>query len=131
MARARLLANTILTAGLLVLPLRLAAQIQGNWTARFYRDRVELNVQTDLDGNGRRGWSNYGRTLDASAFTGLTGTTGRVSFTLRRPAGTFTFEGRSSASRASGSFDFEPNDAFASDLRRLGFDGVSDSELFV
>src|SRR5262245_12178320 len=132
MARARLLfANTILTAGLLVLPLQLTAQISGSWTARFYNDRVELNVQTDLDGNGRRGWSNYGRTLDASSFSGLTSTTGRVNFTLRRAAGTFTFEGRSSSSRASGSFDFEPNNTFASDLRRLGFDGVSDSELFV
>ena len=131
MGRTRFLANTIVTAGLLVLPLRLTAQISGSWTARFIGDRVELNVQTDLDSNGRRGWSNYGRTLDASTFTGLSNSTGRVNFTLRRAAGTFTFEGRSSSSRASGSFDFEPSRTFAADLRQLGFDGVTDAELFV
>jgi hypothetical protein len=122
----------IVTAALLLIPLQVSAQLQGSWTARFYGDRVELNVQTDLDGqNGRRGWSNYGRTIDASDFGGLSRTSGPVSFTLRRPAGTFTFEGRGSSSRASGSFDFEPNRAFAGDLRRLGFDGITDSQLFV
>jgi hypothetical protein len=122
----------LVTAALLVIPLQVSAQLQGSWTARFTGDRVELNVQTDLDWqNGRRGWSNYGRTIDASDFSGLSSTSGRVSFTLRRPAGTFTFEGRGSSSRASGSFDFEPNRAFANDLRQLGFDGITDSQLFV
>src|SRR6185369_9115403 len=125
--------SSLLLAGLLLAPGKVIAQIQGSWNAEFDGDRVHLNIRTDLDfESGRRsGWSNYGRTIDASSISGLSRSGGRLSFTLRRAAGTFTFEGRGNSDRASGSFEFQPNRTFANELGTIGFQGVTDANLLV
>jgi hypothetical protein len=107
-------------------------EISGSFTARVTGDQVHINFQTDLEWNRRRsGFSNYGRTIEASGLSRFDRTGSGVRFTLRRPAGTFTFEGRGSDERTSGWFEFEPNQAFAGQMARLGFAGLTPSELFV
>src|SRR6185369_9844726 len=125
--------SSLLLAGLLLAPGKVIAQMQGSWNAEFDGDRVHLNIRTDLDfESGRRsGGSNYGRTIDASSISGLSRSGERMNFTLKRAAGTFTFEGRGNSDRASGSFEFEPNRTFATDLGKLGFRGVTDANLLV
>ena len=119
-----------------VLPAAASAQetIEGAFTARFEASRVHLNLQTTLDFDGNRsrsGWSNYGRTLELANVGAIDRSSGRVRFTLRREAGTFTFDGRGSGSRASGDFTFTPSRTFAQNMDRLGYDDLNAANLFV
>ena len=114
-----------LTTAVLVDPL--AAQEDGAFTLRQTGsdDRVNLNLQY---GDGT---SNHGRTFERSAFSDVRRAGDRITFVLRRPAGTFTFDGRGSLDRASGSYDFAPNAEFRKELERLGFREVDTRALFV
>src|SRR5687767_11215027 len=109
-------ASTLLALTVMASPLG-AQDISGSFTARFDEDRVQLNFQAE---SGRSGWSNYGRSVSASALSGFTRANGRVNFTLRRAAGTFTFEGRGNDERASGSFVFDADESFERGLAQLG-----------
>ena len=95
-----------------------AAQLDGAFTLRSVDndDRLSLNLVYD-------GHSNYGRMVARSALTDVVRTGDRITFTLRREPGTFTFEGRGSLDRASGWYGFAPNQGFAGDLAKLGFRG--------
>ena len=103
------------------------AQVDGAFTLRASSegDRINLNLQS---ADGR---SNHGRMFERSALTDITRTGDRLTFALRRPAGTFTFEGRGTLDRAAGSYDFAPDTGFRREMERLGFDGVDDKALFV
>ena len=103
-----------------------AAQLDGAFTLRSVDndDRLSLNLVYD-------GHSNYGRMVARSALTDVVRTGDRITFTLRREPGTFTFEGRGSLDRASGWYGFAPNQGFAGDLAKLGFRGVETRALLV
>lgn len=107
-------------------------RLEGAYTARLDRDQLQVNLQTNLDrGRGRSGWSNYGRSITANDITITSRANGRIEFTLQRAAGTFTFEGRGDADRSNGSFSFAPNATFQAGMARLGFEGLSATNLFV
>ncbi len=88
-------------------------------------DRVNLNLQL---ADGR---SNHGRTFDRAEFSDVNPTGDRITLALRRAAGNFTFEGRGTMERASGSYDFAPSPDFRREMERLGFRDVEDNALFV
>src|SRR5688572_26630094 len=124
----------VLTIALAVLPVTLSAQrpIEGSWNAQFDDERVHINFRTDLEtGRYRQGWSNYGRTLEVRDLGRIDRSGGRMQFTLRRAAGTFRFEGRGDSERAAGSFEFVSDAGFRGEMGRLGFDDLTDSNLFV
>jgi hypothetical protein len=104
-----------------------AAELDGAFTLRASDrgDRVNLNL---LSGDGN---SNHGRTFERSAFSDVTQAGDRITFSLRRPAGTFTFDGKGSMDRAAGSYNFTPDAGFRRDIGRLGFRDVDDRALFV
>jgi hypothetical protein len=103
-----------------------AAQLDGAFTLRSVAndDRLDLNLVYD-------GHSNYGRRVARSALTDVVRSGDRITFTLRRAPGTFTFDGRGSLDRAAGSYAFAPNQGFAGELAKLGFRGVEARALVV
>ena len=118
------------------LPAAATAQetVEGTFTARFEAGRVHLNLQTDLDrerNRSRSDWSNYGRTIELASVGTIDRSSGRVRFTLRREAGTFSFDGRGNSSRTSGDFTFTPSQSFAQAMGRLGYNDLTGSNLFV
>jgi hypothetical protein len=104
-----------------------AAQLEGAFTLRSgdKDDRLNLNLVYN-DGH-----SNHGRMVARSALTDVVRSGDRITFTLRREPGTFTFDGRGSLDRASGWYGFAPNQGFAADLAKLGFRGIETRALFV
>ena len=122
---------------LLSAPAPVAVQADGAFTLRATGsdNRVNLNLQSGgaegLRSESREGHSNYGRTIERSAFTVTNQRDGQLAITLRRDAGTFTLEGRGSMERASGWYTFTPNPAFKKDIEGLGFRQVNDRALFV
>ena len=104
------------------------AQLDGAFTLRAtdQGDRVNLNLHY-----GENQGSNYGRTFDRSALTDVAQSGDRITFTLRRPAGNFAFEGKGTMERAAGSYRFTPDTAFRRDIERLGFKEVTDQSMFV
>ncbi len=104
-----------------------AAQLDGAFTLRAtdQGDRVNLNLQYG-DNQG----SNYGRTFERSALTDVAQSGDRITFALRRPAGSFAFEGKGTLDRAAGSYRFTPDPGFRRDIERLGFKDVDDRSLF-
>ena len=103
-----------------------AAQLDGAFTLRQADDgRVHLNLQYE---DGR---SNHGRSLERTALTDVSQQGDRVTFALRRAAGSFAFEGRGSIDRASGWYVFTPSPDFRRDMDRLGFRDLEDKSLFV
>ena len=105
-----------------------AAQLDGAFTLRASDsgERVNLNLQY-----GDSGRSNYGRTFERSALTDVARSGERVTFALRRPAGSFAFEGSGTMERAAGSYRFTPSGEFRGQFERLGFKDVDDKALFV
>ena len=104
------------------------AQSDGAFTLRSSSerdDRVNLNLQYN---DGR---SNYGRTIERREFSDVKPDGERITFVLRRAAGTFRFEGRGSMDRASGWFEFSPDASFQREMERLGFAGLDTKALFV
>ncbi|HJR60879.1 MAG TPA: hypothetical protein VJ813_15825 [Vicinamibacterales bacterium] len=104
-----------------------AAQMDGAFTLRQNDrdDRVNLNLQY---ADGR---SNWGRNVERAAFSDINRSGDRITFALRRAAGTFTFEGKGSMERASGWYEFAPSSEFRREIERLGFRDVDDKALFV
>jgi len=104
-----------------------AQQLDGSFTLRASDrdDRVNVNLQYE---DGR---SNYGRMVDRSAFSNVTRSGDRITFTLRREPGSFSFEGKGSMERASGWYDFSPSQTFRQELERLGFRDIDARDLFV
>jgi hypothetical protein len=105
----------------------IGAQTDGAFTLRqSSRDgRINLNFQY-ADRH-----SNYGRMFERSAFSDVKQTGDRITFALRRAPGVFTFDGRGSMERASGSYEFTPSVEFQREIERLGFRDADDTALFV
>lgn len=91
----------------------------GSWSIR--RSDKPGMVQLEM----RDGQSNSGRTIPASALEGLSeaqlsGAGGAVRFSLRRDAGTFTFDGHVRDGVGGGTYTFAPNPAFPGELEKRG-----------
>lgn len=103
-----------------------AAQLDGAFTLRQADDgRVQLNFQYQ---DGR---SNWGRSFERSALTDVSQQGEKVTFAMRRPAGTFAFEGRGTIDRAAGWYVFTPSREFRREMEKMGFAGLEDKHLFV
>ena len=128
------LPRVLLRPGLLLLPLVLAAsalpasaQQDGAFTLRAWGkdDRLNLNLVYE-DGH-----SNYGRMVERSALSDVVRTGDRITFAIRREAGTFTFDGRGTLERASGWYGFAPNQSFRTEMEKLGYRDIEPKHLFV
>jgi len=105
----------------------IAQQLDGTFTLRTQSDdpdRVNLNLHFSENN------SSYGRNVQRSEFSNVVRNGDKVTFTLRRDPGTFTFEGRGSIEHAVGWFDFAPNAGFQQQMERIGFRGVDARALF-
>ena len=104
-----------------------AQQLDGAFTLRSVQDadRVNINFQY-ADGH-----SNWGRTFDRSELSNVTRNGERITFALRREAGTFSFEGKGTLERAAGWYDFAPNADFQRAMEKLGFRDIDAKDLFV
>ena len=104
-----------------------AQQLDGAFTLRAVQegDRVNINFQY---ADGR---SNWGRTFDRSELSNLSRNGDRITFVMRRDAGTFSFEGKGTADRAAGWYDFAPNAEFQRSLEKLGFRDIEPKDMFV
>jgi hypothetical protein len=106
----------------------------GEWTARL-SDNWTMNderwVSFQLERGDQRRW---GISIRRSELPGLpeTGDTwsGDARFALRRDAGTIGFEGRFRSGRGQGTYRFTPNPDYLAGMRKLGYDGINDDDLF-
>jgi len=119
---------------ILLLPLLITASIlpalaqqDGAFTLRTSEkdDRLHLNLVYD---DGR---SNYGRMVERSALTDVVRNGDRITFAIRREAGTLTFDGRGTLERASGWYGFAPSQSFRSGLEKLGYRDIEPKHMFV
>lgn len=108
-------------------PVTAAQQLDGAFTLRAVRDgdRVNINFQY---ADGR---SNWGRTFERSEFSNVSRNGDRITFALRREAGTFTFEGRGDMDRAAGWYGFAPSADFQRGIEKLGFRDIEPKDMFV
>ena len=102
-------------------------QLDGAFTLRAVRDGDRVNVNFQY----AEGRSNWGRTFERSEFSDVARTGDRITFALRREAGTFTFDGRGDMERASGWYGFAPNSQFQRAMEKLGFRGIEPRQMFV
>jgi hypothetical protein len=105
------------------------------WSMRRAGDKVSLT----LDVRRTKGWGrNHWRNTTELPWQALRGITSEqldrilsgVKFDILRDPGTLHCEGRSGLGRASGTFTFEPNQAFSSQLTALGYSAPTDEQLF-
>ena len=104
-----------------------AQQLDGAFTLRATQDgdRVNINFQY---GDGH---SNWGRTFERSELSNVVRNGDKVTFAMRRDAGTFSFEGRGTPDRAAGWYDFQPNADFQRGMEKLGFREIDAKDMFV
>jgi hypothetical protein len=114
----------------------------GVWTAELNTDGSALQVTIfrgnhDSDHAFGRGMNNVmGFELSLGSLTGLTSadiksTAANVQFSMSRPAGKISFEGRFSDSNGAGNFKFAPSESFVREMATLGYTGFKDDELLV
>ena len=106
-----------------------AADVTGTWEARLSPDgkSVQLNVRT--------AHGSHGTTVPLAQLQSLTGVDvssarGPVTFTSRRDAGTFTFEGVCRSGVCGGTSSFQASQTFAADLARRGIGAPTAQEQF-
>ena len=104
-----------------------AQQMDGAFTLRSARDGDRVNVNFQY-ADGR---SNWGRTFERSELSNVARNGDKVTFALRREAGTFTFEGRGDMDRAAGWYAFAPNAEFQRGMEKLGFREIEPKDMFV
>src|ERR1700760_2559313 len=105
----------------------------GVWTAELNTDGTTLQMTVfrgrheSRDGGMHHGWNNtMGFELSVASLTGLTpadinAAAANVQFSLSRPAGTMSFEGRFANGNGAGNFKFVPSEAFVRDMASLGY----------
>ena len=94
---------------------------QGTWELRPSRQEGRVNLQMR-----ERRDSTYGFTIDLNRLEGLTnamlsGGRGDLSFSLKRDAGTFVFEGVFRAGVGAGTYTFVPSDTYPAELVKRGY----------
>jgi hypothetical protein len=114
-------AALILTGVYLLMAMAARGDLGGAWTATTGK-RPDGRLQLQL----HRGHDNTGQTMKIADFTGLSAAqvasaaATPVTFSLRREAGTVSFEGSFRAGSGSGTFVFAPDAAYLEELRSLG-----------
>jgi hypothetical protein len=107
--------------------------IQGTWQSdareQWSRRNDErwVSIQLERGDNHHNGFGVPAREVQALADPAGNGP---VHLTLRRDAGTFTFDGQLRDGRGSGDFRFAPDQQFAADMARLGYQGLSGEDLW-
>jgi beta-lactamase regulating signal transducer with metallopeptidase domain len=109
-------------------PARFVELSPGTWEIR----RGAMPGRVDLRLRGDHG--SVSRDIDAAAFAGFAGASvteprGLSTFTLKREAGVFTFEGVLRGNAGGGMFSFTPSTAFADALMRRGFTRPTPGEM--
>ena len=112
---------------LLSLATSAAQPLDGAFTLRATPDANRVNINFQY-GDGH---SNWGRTFERSELSNLSRNGDRITFTMRREPGTFTFDGRGTPDRAAGWYEFTPNADFQRGIEKLGFRDVDPKDLFV
>lgn len=108
----------------------------GVWTAEVEGETVHLSMFRSRDHGERWGGAQYGVDVALSAVSGLTSSQANASasdvqFTLNRPAGTISFDGRFSSGNGAGHYRFTPNEAFTKEMATLGYTGFDDNKLLL
>lgn len=112
-----------------------AAPVEGRWTldTRGASEQVHLNLRRSWNQGGSRGSWSHTDDVSRSELRGLPATgrapDGPISLAVVRDAGTLHLEGRLDHGRGEGRFTFEADAAFATELRRAGFQDVGDEDL--
>jgi len=115
----------------------------GVWTAELNTDGTALqmtifhgNHESRL-GNHRGNWNNtMGFELSLASLTGLTtgdinSAAANVQFSMSKPAGTISFEGRFANGNGAGNFKFAPSEPFVRDMASLGYTAFKDDTLLM
>jgi hypothetical protein len=102
-------------------------QVQGSFEARLDRSPY-INLSVVTEGNGL---SNWGRSVDPAEVSDLRIADGRVSFRIKRAAGTFRMEGKGTEAKVRGTFDFFPSEPFRKQLSALGFNGLTSERMLI
>jgi hypothetical protein len=112
----------------------------GVWTAELSTDGATLQMTLfhgshDSQTGIHRGMNNVmGFELSVASLTGLTpgdikSAAANVQFTMTRPAGAISFEGRFANGNGAGNFKFAPSEAFVREMGSLGYSDFKDEEL--
>ncbi|MEZ5041625.1 MAG: M56 family metallopeptidase [Saprospiraceae bacterium] len=100
---------------------------KGIWSAAIEGD--EICIKFDVSQPKQGHWWVSTKCYPSSTFANLPmGTEG--SFTLKREAGTITFNGKFEAKEGLGRFTFAPDEDFRAMIKKEGYDKVSDEVLF-
>ena len=106
-----------------------AAQIEGHWTAEA--GTAAGSVHFTVSRTSGHGQSMNSSDVAASTLQGLDpGANGVVRFRMTREAGTFECEGWMKGGRGAGNLVFQPNAAFAQQLRQRGYAAPDDEDMF-
>jgi hypothetical protein len=115
----------------------------GVWTAEVNTAGTTLqmtlfqgNRESDLGRNHRGMNYTMGFELSLASLTGLAAgdiksSAANVQFSLTRPAGTITFEGRFANGDGAGNFKFAPSEPFIREMASLGYTSFKDDDLLV
>lgn len=106
-----------------------APDVTGTWEARVLPDgrSVELSVRT---AHGSHGTTVPLSTLQSVTGVDVSSARGPVTFTSRRDAGTFTFDGVCRSGACGGTSAFQASPTFAADLARRGIGAPTAQEQF-
>lgn len=109
-------------------PATIRQERRGTWEIRPVREADSVHLRMS-DGE-----SFYGNTVGIDSLSGLapsllTGAGGPAGFSLRRDAGTFTFEGLFRNGVGAGTYTFIPNAAFVTELARRGYERPTADQL--
>ncbi|HXA18121.1 MAG TPA: hypothetical protein VN380_14070 [Thermoanaerobaculia bacterium] len=116
----------------------------GVWTAELNADGTTLqmtvfrgNRESRAAGTHHGGWNNtMGFELSVASLSGLTtadinSAAANVQFSMSRPAGTISFEGRFANGNGAGNFKFAPSETFVRDMASFGYTAFKDDDLLM
>jgi hypothetical protein len=119
-----LAAATVIVSGI---PTHDQDQLEGTFDARLDRSPyINVSIHTEAGG-----YTNWGRPFERSELRAMRVDRNRITFTLVRPAGTFSMQGKGSEQKLRGNFDFTPSAAFRKQMATLGFSNLSSERMFV
>ena len=119
-----LAAATVIVTGI---PTHNPDLLEGTFDARLDRSPY-INVSINTEAGG---YTNWGRSFERSELRAMRVGKNRITFTLVRPAGTFSMEGKGSEQKLRGNFDFTPSAQFRKQMAALGYSGLTSERMFV
>jgi len=104
----------------------------GVWTAELQGDKLDMTIFHGKEGRKSiMGFDEPLGTFTGLSKTDLTSSAANVQFELRRPAGTFAFEGRVANGTGVGHYRFTPSEAFIREMDSLRYRDFKDEQLLV